>query len=110
MRDDTGVVQIWTVSPNGGEPQQLTRNTFDIASTFSWSPDGDTIAYIADGSVFVSDSRTGTATRLTPKLANSTAPRPEACVFSPDGGKIAYVRPVNRNGATFNQIFTVTLR
>lgn len=108
MRDDSGVVQIWTISPNGGSPRQMTRNPFDIGSPFSWSPDGKSIAYVADNSVFVSDRDTGAATRLTPRSDNSTAPRPEACVFSPDGRQIAYVRPVARDGATFNQIFVVT--
>jgi WD40 repeat protein len=109
MRDDDGIVQIWTVSANGGEPQQLTHNPFDIASTFSWSPDGGAIAYIADNSVFVSDSSSGESTRLTSKSEKGSpaAPRPEACVFSPDGSQIAFVRPVSRDGETHNQIFVV---
>ncbi len=107
MRDVAGIVQIWTISPNGGEPQQLTHNAFDVASAFSWSPDGRSIAYVADNSVFVTDAATGAATRLTNKVVDATSPRPEACVFSPDGGRIAYVRPVKMNGRTFNQIFVV---
>jgi hypothetical protein len=107
MRDETGIVQIWTISPNGGEPQQLTRNAFDVASAFSWSPDGRSIGYVADNSVFVSDAATGAATRLTSKVVDASSPRPEACVFSPDGGRIAYVRPVEMDGRTFNQIFVV---
>jgi hypothetical protein len=110
MRDDAGIVQIWTISPNGGEPRQLTHNPFDVASTFSWNPDGESIAYVADNSVFMSDTASGAATRLTPRSKDATAPRPEACVFSPDGSRIAYVRPVVREGATFNQIFVVTTR
>jgi Tol biopolymer transport system component len=110
MRDDAGIVQIWTVSPNGGEPQQLTHNSFDVASAFSWSPDGESIAYVADNSVFISGTKTGDAVRLTPRAEDATAPRPEACVFSPDGRRIAYVRPAPRDGATFNQIFVVTSR
>jgi dipeptidyl aminopeptidase/acylaminoacyl peptidase len=105
MRDDVGVVQIWTISPSGGEPRQLTRNPFDVASAFSWSPNGRSIAYVADNSVLVSDVATGVATRLTNHVDDSTSPRPEACVFSPDGKRIAYVRPVENNGRIFNQIF-----
>jgi dipeptidyl aminopeptidase/acylaminoacyl peptidase len=109
MRDDAGIVQIWTVSPNGGEPQQLTRNSFHVASSFSWSLDGKSIAYVADNSIFMSESVSGKATRITPRSADANAPRPEACVFSPDGRRIAYVRPVDRDGETHNQIFTVSL-
>ena len=107
MRDDSALAQIWTVSPNGGEPQQLTHNPFDVASAFSWSPDGRWIAYVADNSVFVSDTASGASTRLTPRTAEATAPRPEACVFSPDGKRIAYVRPVKLDGSRYNQIFVV---
>lgn len=109
MRDDDGIVQAWTVSPTGGSPRQLTHNTFDIASGINWSPDGKFVAYVADNSVFVADAKSGAATRLTPKSENATAPRPEACVFSPDGCQIAYVRSVTREGATFNQIFVVSV-
>jgi dipeptidyl aminopeptidase/acylaminoacyl peptidase len=108
MRDDEGIVQIWTISPNGGEPQLLTRNAFDVASAFTWSPDGRSIAYVADNSVFVSDAATGAATRLTPRSAAAAALRSEACVFSPDGKRIAYVRPVETGGVTHNQIFVVS--
>lgn len=109
MRDDAGVVQIWTISPNGGQPHQMTHNPFDIASTFSWSPDGKWIAYIADNSVLASDTNTGAATRLTPRSDETTAPRPDACVFSSDGKRIAYVRPTACDGAMFNQIFVVDM-
>ncbi len=101
MRDDAGVVQIHTVSPNGGEPVQLTRDPFAIGSGFTWSPDGSRIAYVADGSVMVADVATGRSTRLTERGA--APPRPEACVFSPDGRRIAFVRSV-----PWNQLFTVT--
>jgi dipeptidyl aminopeptidase/acylaminoacyl peptidase len=107
MRDDAGIVQIWAISPQGGEPRQLTRNAFDVASAFNWSPDGRTIAYVADKSVFVCDAATGIATRLTSRADDALAPRPEACVFSPDGKRIAYIRPIEKNGRTFNQIFAV---
>lgn len=40
MKDDAGVVQIWTVSPRTGEMLQLTDNAHDIASAFTWGPDG----------------------------------------------------------------------
>jgi hypothetical protein len=107
MRDDSGIVQLWTVSPNGGQPQQLTHHPCDIASAFSWSPDGKSIAYVADNSIFVTDTGSGVASRLTPRTSDANAPRPEACVFSPDGSRIAYVRPVLRDSGTFNQVFVV---
>lgn len=109
MKDEGGIVQLWTISPNGGEPRQLTHNLWPIASTFTWSPDGRFIAHAMDNSVCVTEFPTGTTTRLTPRTDDLMAPRSEACVFSPDGTKIAFLRRVTENGGTFPQIFVLTL-
>ncbi|MDR1963482.1 MAG: DUF3748 domain-containing protein [Planctomycetaceae bacterium] len=98
MRDDAGVVQIWTISPSGGSPQQWTHGQYDVASTFTWSPDGRNIAHVMDNSVCVS-SATETI-RLTPKTEDSP-PLSHAVVFSPDGSKIAFLRHQN----SLNHIF-----
>jgi hypothetical protein len=105
MKDDAGVVQLWTVSPNGGKPQQVTRNATDIASAFSWSPDGRRVAHVMDGSVCVTNVASGETTRLTPRAEDAMAPRPEACVFSPDGKMVTYVRTVPDGTRIFNQVF-----
>lgn len=105
MKDDAGVVQFWTISPLGGSPVQVTHNAWDVASAFSWSPDGRFIAHAMDNSVFVTDVATGQGVRLTPRSSDADAPRPEACVFSPDGRKVAYVRTVRTGSARHNQIF-----
>ena len=109
MKDDAGVVQLWTISPNGGAPRQLTHNPHDIASAFTWSPEGGRIAHLLDGSVCVTDADTGRTRRLSAKQSAETAPRPEACVYSPRADRIAYVRPAIRGGSVYNQIFTVPL-
>ncbi len=109
MRDDSGTVQLWTVSPNGGPPVQVTRNAWNIASTFNWSPDGERLAYVMDNSVFVTDATTGASTRLTPRAPDASAPRPEACVFSSDGKSIAFTRRVFSGGQEFNQIYILNL-
>ncbi len=106
-RDDEGVVQIFTVSPTGGEPAQLTRSPWPIASSFTWSPDGRWIACVADGNVCMVDTADGGLERLTPTVRDESAPRPEACVFSPDGSRIAYARTVMAGGGSHNQIFVV---
>ena len=110
MRDDSGIVQLWTISPNGGPPIQLTRNAQDIASAFTWSPDGKFIAHVMDSSVCVTDTASGKTTRLTPRRDDLGAPRPEACVFSPNGEEISYVRRVPEEGRLFNQIFIVNAK
>ena len=118
MRDDLGIVQLFTVSPCGGTPVQVTRDEWHVASSFSWSPDGRRIAYVADASVFVVDVARGASTRLTDRTIPAM-PRPEACVFSPDGRRIAFMRnvpgplpargtqPGESGAVVHNQIFVV---
>ena len=118
MRDEAGIVQLFTVSPRGGTPVRVTHDEWHVASSFSWSPDGRRIAYFADGSVFVVDVTSGASTRLTDRTI-AAPPRPEACVFSPDGRRIAFMRsvavplpaggpqPGESAAAAHNQIFVV---
>ena len=111
MKDDAGVAQLWTVSPNGGEPTPLTRNPRPVASAFTWSPDGRQIAHAMDGSVCVTDAATGETRRLTPRGDDAAdGPLPLACVFSPDGTQVAYQRRVTHpsDGRRYNQVFVIS--
>ena len=92
MRDDSETTQIWTVSPNGSEPRQITFDDWNVASAFTWRPNGRHIAYIADNSVFKVEILTGRSERRTNRTAES--PLPLACVFSPDGKRIAFQRRI----------------
>ena len=107
MRDDLGVAQLWTVSPNGGPPRQVTRDPWGVASAFTWRPDGARIAYAADNSIFTVEVATGESRRVTPRVPGADAPLPLACIFSPDGARIAYLRRVpGPDGTTrHNQVF-----
>jgi hypothetical protein len=99
MRDEQGIVQFWTVSPVGGKPRRITRARHGVESAFSWRPDGQSIAMVIDGGVGVINAEDGHWREL---AAMSCAPiRPEACVFSPHGNQIAYMRDVDG----CNQIF-----
>ena len=110
MKDDDGVVQLWTVSPNGGPPEQITRNPWSIASAFTWSPNGNFVAHVMDNSVCITEIASEKTQRLTMRTDDATAPRPEACVFSPDGKQLAYVRRLKESGRTANQIFVVSTK
>jgi hypothetical protein len=108
-KDDAGVVQFWIVSPNGGPPAQVTRNPRPVASAFAWHPDGRRVAFVMDNSVCVTDITAGETTRLTPRSDDATAPRPEACVVSPDGCRITFVRRLPTAAGLANQICVVEL-
>lgn len=108
MKDDNGIVQIYTISPNGGNINQVTKNLFSIASAFSWSQDGKLIAYAGDNSIYVTDVETGVTTSVAPKDSERPV-LPLAVVFSPDNKKIAYQREVKDGDKIFNQIFITEL-
>ncbi len=110
MKDDADIVQLWTISPNGGVPAQLTHNPWPIASAFTWSPDGRHLTHVMDNSVFLTDAASGQSQRLTERTPDDTAPLSEACVFSPDGNKIAFMRRLNSDGSKFSQICVVSLK
>ena len=109
MKDDAGVVQLWTISPNGGAPIQVTHNPFGIASAFSWSPDGKLVPHAMDNSVCVTDVNTGETKRPTMRTTDDVAPKSEACVFSPDCKRLAYMRRLPSGDEAFNQIFVCTV-
>lgn len=99
MQDGKGVVQLWIVSPNGGQPQQISRTATGIQSAFSWHPKGKSLALVCDNSVMTLDVASGEMRRLTQRT--DTAPSGDAVVFSPDGTKVAYMRQCGE----FTQIF-----
>jgi WD40 repeat protein len=109
LQDDDGRAQFWVVSPAGGPPRQLSRHPWGVASTFTWSPDGRWLAHVLDNSVCVTDAVTGRGYRLTPRTAGEAAPHRSACVFSPDGQQIAFLRRVQIEGRKYLQIHTVIL-
>ncbi|MFA6960760.1 MAG: DUF3748 domain-containing protein [Opitutaceae bacterium] len=112
MRDKAGVVQCWLVSPLGGAPRQLTHiaERPGIASAFTWSPDGITLAAVVDDRVCLIDASNGQIRALTPPHIKTEAPLDLACVFSPDGRSIAFQRKIlSPDGTTHPQIFVVSL-
>ena len=123
MKDDAGISQIWTVSPATGELRQLTRNRFDVSSAMSWSTCGRWIAHGLAGYVCLTDVETGEThpivsreksdailSELHPAKPHALGDmRKEACVISPDGSCIAFVRSSSNTFGTTNQICIVRL-
>nr|WP_318383656.1 DUF3748 domain-containing protein [uncultured Enterobacter sp.] len=89
MRDDSGIVQIWLIAPEGGEPRQLTHNAHDIQSAFNWHPSGNALGFVLENRIALCDARSGDITFLTTDHGNP--PSADAVVFSPDGKSIAWM-------------------
>ncbi|HEY4467431.1 MAG TPA: DUF3748 domain-containing protein [Klebsiella sp.] len=93
MRDDTGVVQMWLISVQGGEPRQLTHNCSDIQSAFNWHPSGEWLGFVLQNRIALCDAQSGEIVFLTDEHINP--PSADAIVFSPDGKQLAWMEEVD---------------
>ena len=107
--DADGIVQVFGVSPNGGDPRPLSRLRQSVDTPFTWSPCGRFLATSAGGRIVRITAATGTAEFLTPPSAAGRQPR-HGVVFSPDGKQLAYNRMLpHLDGGTFLQICLLSL-
>lgn len=108
-KDSMQVVQLFAVSPNGGDILQLTHNMFPVQGPFNWSPDGKQIAYPADNSVFITDITNGHTQRITPRRPDEERPVGAVC-WSQDGTMLCYNRYVTTAAGRYLQIFLLKQR
>jgi hypothetical protein len=94
MRDESGIVQLWLIASQGGEPRQLTHNGSDIQSAFNWHPSGNALGFVLENRIAYCDATTGNVTFLTPDRGNP--PSGDAVVFSPDGRYVAWMQEAER--------------
>ncbi|PHM44903.1 biopolymer transporter Tol [Xenorhabdus mauleonii] len=99
MKDEKGIVQLWYISPTGGDPKQITYGMDDIQSAFSWDSRGQFIACVCDNSIVLYDSENGNMRRLTERT--DEAPCADAVVISPDDRYVAFMRDIDG----YRQIF-----
>ena len=106
-KDDNGIIQVFFISPLGGEPVQATHQKTSLQSTVRWNPDGEEICYVCDNSVFVCSvgegPSFGKARRMTPRTEDT----PICPVWSHDGRTIAYNRIVPNGRKSYKQIFVL---
>ena len=92
MRDNHGVVQLWLISPQGGEPRQLTCCATSIQSAFNWHPSGKWLGFVLENRIACCDAQTGEIDFLTERHGNP--PSADAVVFSTDGRRVAWMEDV----------------
>lgn len=101
--DENGFIQLFTISPNGGNPEQLTDFKFSIQGPFNFSPDGQRIAYIADNSVFITEVNSLKTTRITERSDDASKPV-GAVNWSNSGTVLCYNRYIENGSGKFLQI------
>ncbi len=65
MRDDNGVAQLWLISPQGGEPRQLTHHATGVQSAFNWHPSGKWLGLVLENRIACCDAQSGRIDFLT---------------------------------------------
>jgi hypothetical protein len=108
-RDDNGIMQVFFVSPVGGEPVQVTRHDRPIQSTVRWSPSGEEICYVCDNSIFVCDVRKGASFGRSRRMTPRTDEAPTGPVWSHSGGMIAYNRALPNGRKSYKQVLVLRL-
>jgi hypothetical protein len=102
MKDDNEVVQIYSVSVHGGDIRQVTSLGSSVQGQFNVSPDGKSIAVIADNSIWICDIEKGTSQRLTTPTEGIISP----VVWNNAGDRVVYNQYVQEGSSSWLQIFT----
>ncbi len=104
MKDDQGFVQIYGISPLGGEVKQITFNNFPIETTFSISPDGEFLAYGNGQRVYVTNIQSSETKAVSPSPQQGMTDLQSIC-WSNNGKMLAWNRKVEADGKGFFQVF-----
>ena len=103
-KDADGNSQVFIISPQGGEPLQVTSEPGGIQSNPRWHPTEDKICYIAKNNIFTKTIGQKESIRLT----KPTNLPPTDLVWSHDGKSIAFNRMLkNEAGELTKQIFII---
>jgi WD40 repeat protein len=106
--DDAGIVQIYSVSPNGGVIKAITANDFSAETAFSLSHDGKYLAYGAKEAIYVTSVADG-KTQVVLYAPTYSSNALSNINWSNSGYIIAYNRKTFYNGEAYFQIYTLNL-
>lgn len=106
MKDDNGVVQLYTVPTVGGAIRQLTQMSYSLQAQYNMSPDGKQLSVIADNRVWLVNAMDGKATPITVRRPDAEAPLTGA-LWVPSGRALVFNRYVSSGEQRYLQIFKV---
>jgi hypothetical protein len=108
-KDDFGIINAFGISPNGGDVKQLTFHKSNIQSGVNISPNGKSLAYLVNNSIYITDIFTKKSTQILERFTDFH--KPVGCIqWSPDGKILAFNGYIESKGQKYLQIFTVDLR
>ena len=107
-KDARGIQQIFTVSPNGGVPTQLTFHEKNVEGSVRWHPDGKQVSYVWEGSIVVCKIGNESFENRFQILTEPTQTSPSNLVWSHDGAILAFNRIItDGKGGKSKQIFII---
>jgi Tol biopolymer transport system component len=108
MKDDKGIVQIFSIPTLGGTVRQVTHLAHAIQSQFNVSPDGKQLSAVADNSIWLIEIVTGNAVRVTEKSQDENAPVGGA-LWRHDGKVLVFNRYIGEGDQRYLQIIKIDL-
>jgi hypothetical protein len=110
-KDMNGVRQIFTISPNGGEPTQITFHKADVEGSVRWHPSEKIIYYVCSGSISRCKIGKEDFEKRVTQISKSTTISPTNLVVSHDGKTLAFNRQVENPATqkTTKQVFVIKL-
>lgn len=106
MKDDDDMVQIYSISPNGGKIRQITHNDFSIETSFDIDPTDTWLAYGSEGKLYRTNALSGLTECILP-IVNPDYSSLHSVQWSRKREKLAYNRRVKSGDTTYYQIFTL---
>lgn len=93
-KDDHGIDQVFLISPQGGQPEQLTQHESSISGNLRWHPSGKHVSYVYEGSIMLCAVGKMPFEERIRILTASSDHAPVNIVWSPDGKIIAFNRVI----------------
>lgn len=111
-KDEQNIKQIFTISPNGGKPKQITFHESDVEGSVRWHPSGKSIFYIWNGSVCEVEINDIDFDKRLKIISKPSEPSPTNLVVSHDGNTLAFNRLIENphSGLKNKQIFLIQLK
>jgi WD40 repeat protein len=105
-KSEDGIVQLFSVSPTGGEPIQITRNEFSPHTAFSLSPDDQWIVFGYQNQLYLTEISTGKTQQVGPAPQKDHS---ELCNinWSYSGKILTYNKKVSSESGSWFQVFLV---
>jgi Protein of unknown function (DUF3748) len=108
--DAKGIKQVFTISPEGGTPIQITEHTTNIQGFVRWHPDGKRLFYVQEGRIAQCEIGPGSFTDRMKYLTAFNKKEPTNIVVSHDGKTLAFNRKLSDSkGQDIKQIFAIEL-